>query len=124
MQKKNILSFMIMAAIMTIFYSCKTNTDDLWENIYQLDNRITSLEKLCKQMNGDISSLQRLVQALQDNVCVTKVIPVKEGDKIIGYTISLQKVTLLLFIMEKKGNKVIKENREIKEIMVLFLLLA
>ena len=39
------------------FYSCKTDMDDLWDSIHELDNRVTSLEELCKQMNGNISAL-------------------------------------------------------------------
>ena len=122
MMKKATFFFLVIATLTTTFYSCKTNTDDLWDSIHQLDGRVTSLEELCKQMNGNISSLQELVQALQDNNSITMVTPVKQGDKTIGYTISFTKASLLQSIMEKKeirGNKEIKEKLATKEIQVI-----
>ena len=39
MKKDSILFFLMIAALSTSFYSCKTNTDDLWDSIHQLDGR-------------------------------------------------------------------------------------
>ena len=106
MMKKATFFFLFIATLATTtFYSCKTNTDDLWDSIHQLDGRVTSLEELCKQMNGNISSLQKLVQALQDNNSITKVTPVKEGDKTIGYTISFTKGEPITIYHGEKGDK-------------------
>lgn len=96
---------LIVATCATTFYSCKTNTDDLWDSIHQLDGRVTSLEDLCKQMNGNISSLQKLVQALQDNNSITKVTPIKEGEKVTGYTISFLKGEPITIYHGEKGDK-------------------
>ena len=96
---------LIVATLATTFYSCKTNTDDLWDSIHQLDGRVTSLEDLCKQMNGNISSLQKLVQALQDNNSITKVTPIKEGEKVTGYTISFLKGEPITIYHGEKGDK-------------------
>ena len=96
---------LIVATFATTFYSCKTNTDDLWDSIHQLDGRVTSLEDLCKQMNGNISSLQKLVQALQDNNSITMVTPIKQGDKTIGYTISFAKGEPITIYHGEKGDK-------------------
>lgn len=49
------------------------------------------LEQLCQQMNTNISSLQTIVSALQNNDYVTGVVPVTEGGKTVGYTISFTK---------------------------------
>ena len=73
------------------FYSCKTDTDDIWDNIHKLDDRVTTLEDICKRMNGNINALQILVEAVQDNNSITKVIPVIEKEKTIGYTIHFTK---------------------------------
>lgn len=106
MMKKATFFFLFIATLATTtFYSCKTNTDDLWDSIHQLDGRVTSLEELCKQMNGNISSLQKLVQALQDNNSITNVTPVKEGDKTIGYTISFTKGEPITIYHGEKGDK-------------------
>lgn len=103
--KKATFFFLVIATLTTTFYSCKTNTDDLWDSIHQLDERVTSLEELCKQMNGNISSLQKLVQALQDNNSITKVTPIKEGEKVIGYTISFTKGEPITIYHGEKGEQ-------------------
>lgn len=103
--KKVTFFFLVIATLITSFYSCKTNTDDLWDSIHQLDGRVTSLEELCKQMNGNISSLQKLVQALQDNNSITKVTPIKEGEKVIGYTISFTKGEPITIYHGEKGEQ-------------------
>lgn len=103
--KKATFFFLVIATLITSFYSCKTNTDDLWDSIHQLDGRVTSLEELCKQMNGNISSLQKLVQALQDNNSITMVTPVKQGEKTIGYTISFTKGEPITIYHGEKGDK-------------------
>lgn len=105
MMKKVTFFFLVIATLTTTFYSCKTNTDDLWDSIHQLDGRVTSLEELCKQMNGNISSLQKLVQALQDNNSITMVTPVKQGEKTIGYTISFTKGEPITIYHGEKGDK-------------------
>ena len=56
-------------------------------------------------MNGNISSLQKLVQALQDNNSITKITPIKEGEKVIGYTISFTKGEPITIYHGEKGDK-------------------
>lgn len=63
----------------------------LWDQIRDHEERIVSLEKLCNQMNTNISSLQTVVAALQDKDYVTNVAPVKENGKEIGYAITFSK---------------------------------
>ena len=69
------------------FYSCKTDVDELWDSIHELDNRVTSLEELCKQVNGNINALQVLVEAEKNKVGITKVEPLTQNNQTIGYTI-------------------------------------
>ena len=101
----SVFFFLMIAALNTSFYSCKTNTDDLWDSIHQLDGRVTLLEELCKQMNGNIGALQTLLQALQSNVSITKVNPVTEGGKTVGYTISFSKGDPITIYHGEKGDK-------------------
>lgn len=56
-----------------------------------LEERVMILEESCRQMNADISSLQTIISALQNNDYVTGVIPVNKGGEVIGYTISFSK---------------------------------
>lgn len=74
-------------------FSCSDDYDDsaLSGRVDNLENRVASLEQLCKQMNTNIGALQTLVDALQNNVSITNVIPLTEDGKNIGYTISFTK---------------------------------
>ena len=73
-----------------------------------LENQVTQLEELCRQMNTDIAALQTIVDVLQDNDCVTDVVPVVEGTTIIGYTLRfLHHAPITIYHGEKseKGEK-------------------
>lgn len=61
---------------------------DYQPQITDLQQQIDSLKTVCSSMNSNITSLQTIVQALQNNDYVTSVTPIKEGDTTIGYTIS------------------------------------
>ena len=69
--------------------SCSGEYDDtaIRNDISDLTSRVQNLEKLCKDMNTNISSLQTLVDALQQNDYITEITPVMENGKEIGYTI-------------------------------------
>lgn len=95
----------MIAAFGFFLHSCKTDTDDLWDSVYELDGKISSLEELCKQMNSDINSLQTLAAALQDNNSITSVIPVMQDEKIIGYTISFVKGDPIVIRHGEKGEQ-------------------
>ena len=59
-------------------------------------------------MNTDIAALQTIVDVLQDNDCVTDVVPVVEGTTIIGYTLRfLHHAPITIYHGEKseKGEK-------------------
>ena len=84
---------------MMLFVGC-TQFDDtrIWDAIDELedlfddlDNRVEDLEEACEKMNTNIEALQTLVAALQANDTITAIAPIKQGDKIIGYTISFSK---------------------------------
>ena len=110
MVKKTAFFFLMIAAFGFFLHSCKTDTDDLWDSVYELDGKISSLEELCKQMNSDINSLQTLAAALQDNNSITSVIPVMQDEKIIGYTISFVKGDPIIIRHGEKGEQGNKGN--------------
>ena len=68
--------------------SCKYDDSELWNEVRNHESRIAQLEELCNQVNTNISSLQTIVSALQDNDYVTSITPITSGDEIIGYTIN------------------------------------
>lgn len=80
--------FLLFAA--TVLLGCNSDYDDsaLTGRVDDLENRVAKLEELCKQMNTNISSLQTLVDALQNKDCITGIVPITKDGKTIGYTIS------------------------------------
>ena len=62
------------------------------------------MEELCQQMNTNVSSLQTLVNALQENDYVTNVAPVMRGDEVVGYSISFHKADPITIYNGEKGN--------------------
>ena len=87
--------FFILAASMLLASGCSDEYDDsaLTGRVDNLESRVEKLEELCKQMNTNISSLQTLVTALQDNDYITAVTPVTNSGKTIGYTITFKKAS-------------------------------
>lgn len=86
--------FFITAILCAVFCSsCSKEYDDsaLWNDLNSLEARVAKLEELCKQMNTNISSLQTIVSALQNNDYVTGVTPITKNGEIIGYTITFKK---------------------------------
>ena len=64
-----------------LLFSCSDKYDDsaLRNDLSDLENRVAKLEELCKQMNTNISSLQKIVDALQDNLSISRVEQISDG---------------------------------------------
>lgn len=80
--KKLIVLILALAALV----SC-----DYGDRLDNLENRVSTLEEMCAQMNQDISSIQEIVKALQNNDFVTGVEPVVYEGKEVGYIINFSK---------------------------------
>ena len=94
--KRFLLSLVIATSL--ALTSCQFNDSDIWdkfgeveESIRDHEQRITTLEELCMRMNTNISALQTIVTALQNNDYVTSIIPVQKDGTVIGYTITFTK---------------------------------
>ena len=85
---------------------CKDDFDDseLRKQIADLDGRLTTLEKLCAQMNANISSMQTIVNALQQNDYITGVTPITEGGNTTGYSITFAKNKPITIYHGKNGS--------------------
>lgn len=99
---KKLLAFAALFAVVALT-SCKYDDDDLWNSVHGLENRVAKLEELCKQMNTNISSLQTIVTALQNNVYVTETTPLMKDGKEIGYTITFSKGNPITIYHGKDG---------------------
>ena len=101
---KKILSILAAAAFCLV--SC-TSYDEIamWNKNEDLGERVSRLEELCEQMNSNISALQLIVEALQDNDYVTGIVPVTENGETIGYTINFSKSGPVTIYHGKDGEK-------------------
>lgn len=98
--------FFLLAAVVWLG-SCGDDYDDsaLRGRVDGLEDRIEQLEELCQRMNTNISSLQTLVEALQQNDYVTGVVPVMQGGETVGYTISFTKSDPVTIYHGEQGDK-------------------
>ena len=81
---------LLFLAVLFLAPSCKDGYDDseLTGRVENLENRVQKLEE---QMNSNINSLQTILEALDNNDYITKVVPITNGEKEIGYTIHFSK---------------------------------
>ncbi len=90
------LFLLFVASLTMLFVGCSQFDDSrIWdaidelEDLYDdLDGRLEKLEEECQKMNTNIEALQTLVTALQNHDTITSIAPIKQGDEIIGYTIT------------------------------------
>ncbi len=101
---KQLFRFWIVAALL-FMVGCSKEYDDsaLVGRVNDLESRVQRLEQLCQQMNTNISSLQTIVTALQNNDYVTGVTPITENGKTIGYTITFAKAQSITIYHGKDG---------------------
>ena len=99
---KSLLSLLLCSLLL---FGCSDKYDDsaLRNDLNDLENRVAKLEELCKQMNTNISSLQTIVTALQNNVYVTGTTPLMKDGKEIGYTITFSKGNPITIYHGKDG---------------------
>ncbi len=65
------------AAAMTT--GCSYDDDDIWSAVNDLDQRVEKLEQASQQMTSDISALQTIVNAMQNNITITDIAQNENG---------------------------------------------
>ena len=80
----------LLVLVASSLLACTEPYDDtaIRSEIEELKERVAKLEELCNQMNTNISALQGIVEALQQNDYITNVAPITENGEETGYTIS------------------------------------
>ena len=75
-----------------MFTGCNSDYDDgkLWDSVNDLENRLSALEKQCKEMNTNIESMKVIVDVLKSNDYVTNVTVVTENGIEIGYKVDFK----------------------------------
>lgn len=99
---KRLFTYLLLISFVG-FSSCTYDDTSLWAKVNNHENRITELEELCKQMNSNISAMQTIVNALNENNYITSVSPVVENGQTIGYTISFTKSEPITIYHGKDG---------------------
>ena len=61
------------------------------DQLNDIEERLTNLETICKDLNEDISSISSIIEVMQENDYVTGVSKIIKDGKEIGYTISFNK---------------------------------
>ena len=91
--RKILLSVVLATSL--AFTSCQYDDSDIWgkldeygESIKDHEERISTLEELCKQMNTNISAMQSIIEALENCDYIINVSPIYKDGEEIGYTIS------------------------------------
>lgn len=97
------LIYALCAVLAVCMSSCKYDDSDLWNSVNDLDKRITTLEEMCNRMNTNISSLQTLVYALQENDYITSVSPLIKDGETVGYKINFTKSPSITIYHGKDG---------------------
>ena len=81
MKKSLFFIFAIWFAILGVGCSEKFDDTSIWDKLNSLEERIAALEQLCRQMNTNITSLQTIVEALQNKDYITNIAPINEDNK-------------------------------------------
>ena len=82
------ISLLLLVLTICFFTACHKN---IWAELDELDQRVTRLEELCKEMNTNIISIQTIVNVNQSGDYITGIVEIKKDGKVIGYTITFGK---------------------------------
>ena len=98
----------VLAAIvgLAVFSSCnsiKEMESDVDSRITALEDRVTALEKLCAEMNSNITALQGIVNAATTGDYITNVTPLVTDGVTTGYTIEFAKSDPITIYYGKDG---------------------
>ena len=67
----------IIILLMTVCFavSCQYDDSEIWDKLNDHESRIAYLEKICDEMNTDISNLKTIVTALETDDYVVNAYP-------------------------------------------------
>lgn len=82
------LFFAFLSTIL-LLQSCEYDDSELRGNITDLQERVTKLELVCKELNTNVTALQTIVQALNSRDYVVNVSSIYSEGSVIGYSITL-----------------------------------
>ncbi|MBR5468899.1 MAG: hypothetical protein IKU78_00315 [Paludibacteraceae bacterium] len=88
-QINKIMFATLMFVASAVFTACEYDDSDVLNRLGSLENRVAKLEKLCKENNTNIASIQAIVEVLNSQDYVVSVSPISYGGVEVGYTITI-----------------------------------
>lgn len=85
---ENRLAFCIFLAFMLIAGCTGYDDTDVVNRLGEVENKLESLEDLCKQANTNMTSLQALIVAVQRNDAITGITAITKDGEVVGYTVT------------------------------------
>lgn len=83
--------YLLILFTVGLFTGCSKYDDgELWDSVNDLEARLSTLEKQCKEMNTNIESMKVIVDVLQSNDYITNVTVVTENGMEVGYKIDFK----------------------------------
>ena len=91
-QMKKLFTYLLLLLASSLL-GCTQPYDDteVRQDIENLKDRVTALEKLCKEMNANIDAMAAILEALETHDYITGVTPITKNGKTVGYTITFAK---------------------------------
>ena len=78
--------FAVMVAVLVS--SCAYDDTSLWNALNSLEQRVATLEELCKETNTNLSALQKIVKAISQNEHIKNIAPIYKDGAVVGYAIT------------------------------------
>ncbi len=91
-QMKKLFTYLLLLLASSLL-GCTQPYDDteVRQDIENLKDRVTALEKLCKEMNANIDAMAAILEALETHDYITGVTPITKDGETVGYTITFAK---------------------------------
>lgn len=91
-QMKKLFTYLLLLLASSLL-GCTQPYDDteVRQDIENLKDRVTALEKLCKEMNANIDAMAAILEALETHDYITGVTPINKDGETVGYTITFAK---------------------------------
>ena len=82
----------LVAAVGMLFTACEYDDADIYNRVDDLENRVLELEETIAALNQDIVGVRTLVEAMQNNVYVSKIVEGETGYEV--YFTNGEKITI------------------------------
>lgn len=69
----------LLVGLSLFLSACSYDDDAIWRKVDELDSRLSTVEQTLSSMNGNVTALQSVVNALQKNVYITNVTQTTSG---------------------------------------------